>query len=259
MTYSPPVNVLLKLGEQHLQQKKWPDYTKIYGFTAEHIPALIQMAIDQELNWAESDSLDVWAPVHAWRTLGQLKAEEAIEPLLSVFHLMEDSNWFMEDMPQVFALIGPASIPKVVDFLANSENAFYCRWTAASILVKVGQTYPAVKAECVAGLEQQLERFAKNSRDLNGVLVSSLMDLEAQESAPLIERAFAAKWVDLSIAGDWIDVQYGLGLLSRAEVYERRRHVDAEQLMTKASKLPAEPAKGFGSKLPKNKKKRTKS
>ncbi|MEA5451192.1 DUF1186 domain-containing protein [Leptolyngbya sp. CCNP1308] len=257
ITYSPPVNALLQLGEKHIHLgEEWPDYAKLYDFTAEHIPDLIQMAIDQDLNWAPADSPEVWAPLHAWRALGQLKAEAAIEPLLSVFHVMEDSDWFSEDMPNVFALIGPATIPPVRAFLADSENAFYCRWTAASILVKLGQTHPQVRADCLAILEQQLEQYSKNSPMFNGVLIASLMDLEAQESAPSIERAFAAKRVDPSIAGDWIDVQYGLGLISRAEVYDLRRHVDAEKLRSKASKVGAEPTKGFGAKLPQKKKKR---
>lgn len=257
ITYSPPVNALLQIGEKHIRSpEEWPDYAKLYGLTAQHIPDLLQMATDQDLNWAPTDSPEVWAPLHAWRALGQLKAEAAIEPLLSVFHMMEDSDWFSEDMPNVFALIGPAAIPPVHAFLADSENAFYCRWTAASILVKLGQTHPQVRADCVAILEQQLGQFSKNSPMFNGVLIASLMDLEAQESAPLMERAFVAKRVDSSIAGDWIDVQYGLGLISRAEINDLRHHVDAEKLRSKASKVGAKPTKGFGTSPSTKKKKR---
>jgi hypothetical protein len=255
VTYSAPVNALLHLGEEHIRSnKEWPDYPKLYGFTAEHIPELIQMAIDQGLNWAGPESQEVWAPVHAWRALGQLRAEAAIEPLLSVFNAMEDDDWLTENMPDVFALIGPAAIPPVQAFLANPENVFYRRWTAASILVKLGQTHPEARTDCVVALEQQLEQFSKNSPDLNGVLVSSLTDLGAKESAPSMERAFAAKRVDPSIAGDWIDVQYGLGLISRAEVYALRHQVDAEKLRSKASKVGAQPTKGFGTTLSKKKK-----
>ncbi len=257
VTYSAPVNALLQLGEEHISLgQAWPDYAKLYALTAEHIPDLIQMAIDQDLNWADPESPEVWAPVHAWRALGQLEAEAAIEPLLSIFNTMEDDDWLPENMPDVFALIGPAAIPPVQAFLANPENVFYRRWTAASILVKLGQTHPEARTDCIAALEQQLEQFSKNSPDLNGVLAASLMGLDAKASAPLIERAFAAKRVDLSIAGDWIDVQYGLGLISRAEAFDLRRRVDAEKLRSKASKVGAEPTKGFGSGLSKKKKKR---
>lgn len=257
ITYSPPVSALLQLGEEHISLgQEWPDYAKLYGFTTEHIPDLIQMAIDQDLIWADSESQEVWAPVHAWRALGQLRAEAAIEPLLSIFNAMEDDDWLPENMPDVFALIGPAAIPPVQAFLANPENVFYRRWTAASILVKLGQVHPDARTDCIAALEQQLEQFSKNSPDLNGVLVASLMDLDAKASAPLMERAFVAKRVDSSIAGDWIDVQYGLGLISRAESSALRRQVDAEKLRSKTSKVGAKPTKGFGFEPSKKKKKR---
>ncbi len=257
ITYSPPVNALLQLGEKHVRPpEEWPDYAQLYGLTAEHIPDLIQMAIDQDLSWADAESQEVWAPVHAWRALGQLRAEAAIEPLLSIFNALEEDDWLSENMPDVFALIGSAAIPPVQAFLANPENVFYRRWTAASILVKLGQTYPEARTDCVAALEQQLEQFSKNSPDLNGVLVSSLMDLGAKESAPLMERAFAAKRVDPSIAGDWLDAQSELGLISQAEIYDLRRHGHAEKLRSKTSKVSAKPTKGFGAELFKKKKKR---
>jgi hypothetical protein len=247
VTYSPPVDALLRLGEKHLRLRhKWADYAEAYGLTADHIPELIQMAIDQDLNWADSDSLEVWAPIHAWRALGQLKAEAAIEPLLSVFNEMEESDWFREEIPEVFALIGPAALAPVKDFLSNAENAFYCRWSAANALTQLGEAHPEVRQDCIAALEEQLEQFSRNSREFNGMIVSCLIDLQAQDTAPTIERAYATKWVDISICGDWLDVQQALGLISRAEVYERRHNVDAERLRSKASKLHSNPTKGFG-------------
>ncbi|GAB4155404.1 MAG: hypothetical protein Fur0046_35330 [Cyanobacteria bacterium J069] len=261
--YSPPVSALLHIGDKRLRlRQKWIDYAKEYGFTAEHIPELIQMAIDQDLNWASSESLEVWAPVHAWRALGQFKAEAAIEPLLSIFNEMEDGDWFLEDMPEVFALIGPAALAPVKAFLENPENLFYCRWAAADILVELGKAHPEVQADCIATLEQQLEQFSKNGRDFNAVLITSLLRLEAEESAPIIERAFAAKWVDESICGSWIDVQRDMGLLSRQEIYKLLHNVDAEKLRAKAPKLLSDPAKGFGAaaskKTKKTQKKKTK-
>ncbi|WP_416673988.1 HEAT repeat domain-containing protein [Egbenema bharatensis] len=247
-TYAPPVDALLRVGDKYLRSYhgKWANYPEIYGFTAEHIPELIQMAIDPDLNWADSESLEVWAPVHAWRTLGQLKAEAAIEPLLSTFNEMEESDWYREDMPDVFGLIGPAALVPVKDFLANPENEFYCRWSAASSLVKLGETYPEVRQDCVAALAERLEPFSRNSRDFNGMIISCLIDLRAQEAAPIIEQAFAAKWVDTSICGSWTDVQWELGLISQAEVYARRHHVDAERLKSKPAKPRSNSTKGFG-------------
>ena len=41
------------------------------------------MATDEELNQGDSDSQEFWSPVHAWRALGQLKAVQALEPILA--------------------------------------------------------------------------------------------------------------------------------------------------------------------------------
>jgi hypothetical protein len=49
---------------------------------------------------------------------------------------------------------------------------------------------------------------------MNSYLISSLINLRAVEAAPLMEEAFAANHVDISIVGDWEDVQIELGLLS---------------------------------------------
>jgi len=77
--YPPPVSELLTLGDCS-KIGAWPDYLAL-GLGPQHIPDLIRMALDEELHWADSDSLDVWLPVHAWRALGQLRAEAAVEPL----------------------------------------------------------------------------------------------------------------------------------------------------------------------------------
>jgi hypothetical protein len=255
-SYSPPVDALLELGEKHLKRKQGISYVKKFGFTEADIPELIRLATDHDLNWADSLSKEVWAPVHAWRALGELKAEAAIEPLLSMFNELWEGDWFNEDMPDVFAGIGPTAIPQVKAFLENADNQFYSRWTALNILVRMAETYPETRDACVQELIQQLEHFDKNNREWNGVIISTLIDLEAKEAAPLMEKAFSAKWVDISIAGDWTDVQLSMGLISPAEARERRHSVDAENIAAKAPTLSEKP-QGFGA-SPQSSKKRKK-
>ena len=99
-TYPPPVNKLLTYGASKAQLwQNWPNYAEL-GLGPEHIPDLIRMATDNELLWADSESLEVWAPIHAWRALGQLRAEAAIEPLLTLFEVPdeEDNEWAMDEL-----------------------------------------------------------------------------------------------------------------------------------------------------------------
>ncbi|WP_421657022.1 DUF1186 domain-containing protein [Leptothermofonsia sp. ETS-13] len=198
--YLPPLDKLLTYGDCR-KIRQFPDYVEELGLKPEHIPELIRMATDSELNWADSDSLEVWAPVHAWRALGQLKAEAAIEPLLSIADELEDSDWFNEELPEVFAMIGPAAIPPAAAFLADSSHSLYPRVTASKCLVKIAETHSEARDECVAIITQQLDQFMKNNPALNGFLIADLLELKAVESAPAIERAFAAKRVELDIAG----------------------------------------------------------
>jgi hypothetical protein len=257
IAYAPPVSELLELGEKSVRAKHPTDYIEQFGFTDADIPELIRMVLDEDLNWANQNTNEVWAPLHAWRSLGLLKAEAAIEPLVSKFNEMWEDDWFNEDMPDVFAQIGPAAIPALRNFFDNSENWFYSRWTAISSLVKIAQAHPDVRDVCVEAMTQHLEHFNRNNREWNGVVISSLLDLNAVEAAPLMEQAFKTKWVDTSIPGDWPEVQHSLGLISRSEVVQRRKHVDAEHIAAKAH-LPTTKADGFGASSKSKKKKKKK-
>jgi len=57
-----------------------------------------------------------------------------------------------------------------------------------------------------------LERFGENDPELNGFLVSYLVDLGAVESISCIQAAFEKECVDFSIIGDLEDVEIHLGL-----------------------------------------------
>jgi hypothetical protein len=211
--YPPPVDKLLNLGDAHDSMSHWPNYLA-YDLGPEHIPDLIRMATDEELIMADSNSLEVWAPIHAWRTLGQLRAEAAVELLSNLLHRIDDdqNDWVGEELPEVYGMIGPAAIPVLAAYLADVSHPLYARIAAAHSFAEIGVNHPNVRADCVAALTAQLERFAENDPTLNAFLVSYLMDLKAVESAPVMERAFAAGQVELPVAGDWEDVQIELGL-----------------------------------------------
>jgi hypothetical protein len=214
--YSSPVSELLTYGDCRDSMVEWPDYRDL-GLGTEHVGELIGMATDGDLNWADPDSLEVWAPVHAWRALGQLRATEAIEPLLHLFHELEESDWAGEELPRVYGMIGSEAIPALERYLSRPSRGLWPRVTAAHSLERIGAAERSSREECVAVLSRQLERFARNDPSLNGFLVSYLVDLRAAEAAPLMERAFASGHVDPTIAGDWEDVQVEMGLKEARE------------------------------------------
>jgi hypothetical protein len=211
--YAGPVRRLLSIGKtRNYDPIEWPDYATEFGLRREHIPELIRLACDAALNWGEPDSREVWAPLHAWRALGQLQAEASVGPLLAFLKTADGDEAVGQDFPMVFGMIGPAAIPHVAGFLSDRSNPRFQVSTAIEGLKEIAERHPECRAECVGILARTLERHADTDRSINGFAVSALIDLAAVEVIDTMREAFRRKSVDISIAGDEEDVEIALGL-----------------------------------------------
>ena len=209
--YSEPVSILLNLGDSG--DGAWPDYGAM-GLGAEQIPDLIRMVEDEDLHWADQDSLEAWAPVHAWRALGQLQSEEAVEPLVKLLGRIDryQDDMVSDELPEVLGMIGVAGVPRLSDYLVSPLEGLHAREAAADSLVQIGLHYPEARDDAVAALSRALEDYPSQDSTLNAFVIGSLIELGAAEMGPLMERAFDAGCVDLSIIGDWEEVRVELGL-----------------------------------------------
>ncbi|RMH73266.1 MAG: PBS lyase [Cyanobacteria bacterium J007] len=154
--------------------------------------------------------------------LGQLRSPSAVEPLIKLFKLYDDWDWFDEEIIDVFHLIGPAAIPELSAYFSNDDNEIYNRILVANTLQKIGNTYPESRERCIEILIEELKFYKKNDIELNGFLVSFLLDLKAVQAAELIERVFAEDRIFESICGDWDRVQVELGLKSRESLRKNK-------------------------------------
>ena len=259
-TYSHPVNQLLNFGDCR-EIKEKTNYIEKFGFTPEDIPELIRMAVDEELNWGDSEGLEIWGPIHAWRSLGQLRAEAAIEPLISIFDALkdEDIDWTSSEMPIVFSKIGPSAIPSLAAYLDKPEPNTYPLSVATNCLRAIGTEHPDSRDECVQILTDKLAKFQENDPTFNGFLLVDLVKLKAVESAPVIQSAFAADCIDKLILGDWDEVQFHLGLGPRKNPENIRRAKAYEEMMELLNNQgEAQPSKGFSSSMKKTLKKKSK-
>ncbi len=247
--YLAPVDQLLTLGEARARQHPWPDYLAM-GFTAEHVPELIRMAVDEELAEADSDSDEVWSGLHAWRTLGQLRAEDAIGPLVALVE-RDDSDWVQNELPRVLGMIGPAALEPLRAALSR-HSLDEESWTAAAAadgIVEIAKRFPEAREAAVDALARQLRWWQRQDPELNGFLVSDLVELKAVEAAPLMEEVFAADAAEIGIRGDWEDVQVELGLLParitpRPQYFVWRRDLrPAPDLRVPAARPPVKDAK----------------
>lgn len=203
-----PVARLLALGEPtDTQGVAWLDY-RSYGIGPEHIAALIQVATNLDLlHLSDESDPSAWGPIHAWRCLAQLQAEPAIRPLIQLFHQIEDNDWVIEEMPDVFAMIGAAAFHDLAVYLDNSTYPAYARLVAATSLMQMALADPSLREQSIEAIARQLEGFCDNSPGMNGVLIANLLELEAVEQAELIHRVFTEGKVDRFIAGDWRDAK----------------------------------------------------
>lgn len=215
--YSSPVNKLLAYADCS-KLKELPNYVEEFGFSKEHIPDLIRLAIDTNLYETCEDTLEVWAPVHAWRTLGQLRATEAIEPLITLFHDTED-DWTNFDLPKAFGLIGQSAIPALTEYISDDSREDYQRFAATSCFFYIAVNYPDLREICISILTRKLEFYKVNEKEFNAILIEELVKLKVVESASIIKKAFSARKVDTFLMGKWNDVQVDLGLKTWEEAY----------------------------------------
>ena len=214
LSYLPPVSHLLAIGLTGPEDEEWPDYL-VMGFGPEHVPELIRLALDDDLNGPHRGRPDLCAPVHAWRTLGLMQAVESAERLTELFPLVDEESdeWVVEALPRAFGRMGSGAIPVLSTYLAEPANGVWARITASASLAEIGKRFPDARDECVVRITEGLQSYAENDPTLNAFIVRDLTTLVAVEAAAVIEQAFGARRVNFLLQGDWEDVQVELGLL----------------------------------------------
>jgi hypothetical protein len=205
-----------KRAPEPYRSNDWPDYLS-FGLGPEHVPALLAMVVDESLDASDRESGEYWAPVHAWRALGQLRAEEAIAPFIALLDEWPDADYFHEEVPEIFGMIGPVALPALTTFLNEETHDMFARSTAARSIEMIGRMHPALRDTAVAAISAPLATYAQNDRTFNALLLSPLLDLEAVETMPLIRDMYAADAVDHSFMGDLEDVEIAFGVRTERE------------------------------------------
>jgi hypothetical protein len=214
-SYSPPVAQLLELGEDKVRQRTWPDYLAL-GLTREHVPELVRLLNDPEVQeYREGSARGFWPPIHAWRALGQLQAEEALQPLVTLLEETADyDDWRCSELPRVLGMIGPAAISPARRLVAREDLDESTRYAAMNVLTRVATHWPDARDQAVEVLTAFLRDWRDQDPEFNAFLIAELVDSGATEAAPLMAAAFEADAVELSMNGDWEDVQVRMGLLA---------------------------------------------
>ncbi len=178
-----------------------------------HVPDLIRMVLDDDLNERTVDDPGVWAPFHALKVLGVLGAVEAAEPLMACFDW--DDDWFQDELPGVYAAFGPETIPLLHTCLLDTSRPLGARTTASAALAAIAQLHPAARDAIVALLTEFLDRPGVDANgieeDVTTAVISDLSELGAQSAYDAIRRAFAEDRINPAIIG-LEDVERDLGM-----------------------------------------------
>jgi yecA family protein len=211
---NPKIQTLLTLGTPP-NARKWPDYLAKYGFTLDDVPALLALFANEEINTLNSDRPEVWAPLHAWRILGQLGSEDAISPIVQSFDTLHEDDSALSELPGVIGMIGPAAIPVLAEYWRQPGKDEFSYVMAMDALCEIAQQHPSSREQVINIYIDYMDKPDKLADTLNGLLMACLMDLNAIEGIDGIRQLFALNCVDISCAGDLEDVEIELGFRSR--------------------------------------------
>ena len=200
---------LLSLGKptDDTNYQEWAERVK------DHVPALIRMALDEDLNQRTEDDPAVWAPLHAIQILGALGAEAAAQPLTAC--LDWDDDWVREALPKVYARIGPAAIPVLQAYLEDSTHDQFARAEASESLAAIARAHPSVQKAIVSYLTTFLDRPSADDsaaeEDVTAFVISDLADLGDPSAYQAIKRAYDENRVNPQVIGlEDVEVSFGL-------------------------------------------------
>lgn len=197
-------------------------YVAACRISANDVPGLIDVARRwSDPNWpGDAVRKDIafehasLLPVTAWRALGDLKAEVAVEALIDILTALDDEqdDWAAEELPHVFGRIGEVSFEPLVQIATDTATPEFIRSIAVHGLGQLASYHAHTRDRVVACLANIMANATSDNVRLNTSLLNILVDLEAVEAAEPIERAFAGNLLDVGMLGDWESVRRTLGV-----------------------------------------------
>ena len=224
-------DILFTLGEASRGSGDWPDYLQ-YGFDQSDEAALLELVADQSLYTADGDSKEVWVPLHAWRTLGQLRSQRAVRPLIALFDELVEDDWALSELPKVMGMIGQTALEPLSGFFIEQNHDEFARVMALDGLCEIAQRHPDQRGDVLRCYKNYLQQPDTSTTALNGLLVSYLLDLDAKELIDDIRTLFNRQCVDISCAGDLEEVEIKLGFRTERSTPKPRLydHLDFSSL-----------------------------
>jgi hypothetical protein len=169
------------------------DYAAWAAQLAPYTADLLRMVLDDDLNERDENDPGVWAPLHALKVLGVLGPVEAAEPLTECLDM--DDEWFDEELPEVYAAIGPEAIPVLHAYLCDATHEPRARSIAAECLSAIARRHADAYAEVVDLLTTFLDRPEADDsaaeEEVTTAVIYNLSTMGARTAYDAISRAYA--------------------------------------------------------------------
>jgi hypothetical protein len=206
--YPPPLDRLLALGDP--RNAGVTERRQALGLAQEHLPDLLRMARDRGLYTADSDTDEVWAPLHAFYALNDLDVSGVVPELIPLFDL--DDDWLDTALPELLGKVGAPALEPIRAYLADRTRWVYGQAEACRALEKIAEQHPELRERVVIALSEILDDAEHQDEVVVTAAMGGLVELGAVEARPLIRRAFELGRIDEMVYGPWGDVLDDLGV-----------------------------------------------
>jgi tetratricopeptide (TPR) repeat protein len=164
-------------------------------------------------------------PIHALFLLAELRSAASLSHVLNLIRQDDEwtTYWFADLVTESFPMhfykmLGDVDFSVLKNYLLEPANEPFQRMVVPAALVVLAHHHPEKRSECIAFLEDMLNDFYDHREqyediidiELNGAIVSDLIELNAEESYPTIEKLYAAYMLADDMAGDLSEIKKAL-------------------------------------------------
>jgi hypothetical protein len=182
---------LLDLGrpkDDEISQDRstWRDYVAL-GLLAEDMPSLLALATDK--SYMTRREPEFYTPIHAWRALATLGSCEVVPGLIETldWRSQQEDDWILEDFPAVLSSFGENVLPLLEAALRDHRLYSYARTSVSEAMAMLAEQKPDLRERVVSALAEQVRNARFNTKMVNEIVISNLIDLRAVETKPIIK------------------------------------------------------------------------